>query len=276
MGVVCCSQVPSSKDDTEFMRGGEVDSNALVPPSKDDAGFERAAAVSDAVDKDSSVPKADAPATAAAASEQAAAAPVSAAVDPAATSGRSSSAAAGAPATSATGPAEHCPADAAPVAVQAEAAPPAASPAPPAEPAKVDFSGHWLLTATDDMTDVMNEKKVGWAMRAAAKAAGYGVGKVEQIIKQTGDNFVIETKAAKNFTQQFVADGKEALVSNNDGELCPTTATWEQGNTVMVTVSRTKDGSSGGSLRRYMDGDKYVMMIVTPKGVKCRRIFSRK
>jgi len=37
---------------------------------------------------------------------------------------------------------------------------------------------------------------------------------------------------------------------------------------------RKTDGSSADSLRRYMEGDKYVIMIVSPKGVKVRRIFS--
>lgn len=172
-----------------------------------------------------------------------------------------------------------------------DATPAGAAPAPAAEaetplpvaaaqPAKADLNGSWILCATDDMTKLMEENGIGWAIRKVAKASNYGVGKAEQIIKQTGDDFEIETKAMKNTITKFTADGKEAPNKSMDGEDVLMTAAWEEDNQVMVCTTTKRDGTPGGSQRRYLDNstgaDLFVMMIVSPKGVKVRRTFKRK
>jgi len=96
---------------------------------------------------------------------------------------------------------------------------------------KPDFNGHWVLTETDDMEELLNEKGIGWVQRQAAKAANYGVGRMEVEIKQTGDDFVLEVKGMKSFTDQFTANGKEHLGKSPDGNDALVTPFWERKTT---------------------------------------------
>merc|ERR1712226_1383538 len=51
-----------------------------------------------------------------------------------------------------------------------------------------DFTGHWVLTGFDGNVDKqLVEVGVGWLLRTAAQAAGYGVGKNEQKIEHNVD-----------------------------------------------------------------------------------------
>jgi hypothetical protein len=45
-----------------------------------------------------------------------------------------------------------------------------------------DLAGEWLCTGTDKMEELLTALGVGWMMRKAASATGYGVGKLKQTV----------------------------------------------------------------------------------------------
>jgi len=144
--------------------------------------------------------------------------------------------------------------------------------------AKADFNGHWICTASDDLGPFMQEQGAPWVARVAAKASNYGVGKAQQIIKQNGDEFSVETLGFKNFTQTWTANGPESLTDAATGpQTLLISAIWEDGNKVLsLTMKNTKDGSPIGTIKRYLEGDNCIMMLISPSGNKCKRTFSRK
>jgi hypothetical protein len=147
----------------------------------------------------------------------------------------------------------------------------------PAPELRVDFSGEWLLTASDDMEPLLKESGVGWALRKAAKSAGYGVGKMQQIIKQNGDEITLEIRARNTITQKFTTDGKEAETKSMENEDILMSASWEEDNTVLVIdAKKKKDGSALPRQTRHMEGDKQIITMVTLKGDKLKRTLSRK
>ncbi len=45
-----------------------------------------------------------------------------------------------------------------------------------------DLTGEWLCTGTEKMEELLTALGVGWMMRKAASATGYGVGKLKQTV----------------------------------------------------------------------------------------------
>jgi hypothetical protein len=45
-----------------------------------------------------------------------------------------------------------------------------------------DLTGEWLCTGCEKMEELLTAVGVGWMMRKAASASGYGVGKLKQTV----------------------------------------------------------------------------------------------
>merc|ERR1712183_1068106 len=115
---------------------------------------------------------------------------------------------------------------------------------------------------------------MGWAMRKAAKAAGFGVGKGKQIIVQDGDKMEVENHTHKVVTSVFTVDGGEHRVETADGEAI-LVANWDSPEQVMMCTFRKADGAQQPSNKRYMVGDQMILELISPKGLVCKRTFSK-
>jgi hypothetical protein len=142
---------------------------------------------------------------------------------------------------------------------------------------KADFSGHWILTATEDMGPLLIEAGAPWAARMAAKAAGYGVRRVEQVITQHGDDIDMVVSGIIPFAQSFTANGTDFLCDGPDGKnTLLISGEWVDDNQTLFLTLKKRDGSPAGTSRNYFEGEERISMVMGPKGTQCRRVFSRK
>lgn len=143
-----------------------------------------------------------------------------------------------------------------------------------------NFNGRWLLTATDDLNDLLAEQGKGWVRRRSSRLSKYGVGKEEQIIKMDGLSFEIDAKTwnRDGTPQKFVADGTGQVSTyiSPAGYFTILRPEWEEDYRVLVCHLSRKDGMAISSLRRHLENDKMVMTIVTSSGTELRQSFSKR
>lgn len=149
-----------------------------------------------------------------------------------------------------------------------------------------DFSGVWKMIGTSgDFDGFLKESGVGWALRLAASAAGFGVNRTFHTIEQGESRIRIETKNPRGmFLKSFAIDASE------QDDLCPLTKApikvvpywqWMEGERVATLIFEAfKPELKGDPVqlplsRRWMLGESMIMEQVSPKGIAVQRIFAK-
>uniref|UniRef100_A0A7S2WT75 Uncharacterized protein n=1 Tax=Mucochytrium quahogii TaxID=96639 RepID=A0A7S2WT75_9STRA len=106
---------------------------------------------------------------------------------------------------------------------------------------KQDFTGEWLVTSQQGMDDLLKSLGVGMIKRKAASGMGFGLNKAKSIITQNGDEFVIDTKGQKEFSNKFVAGtGKDIPLQTAEGEVTGS-AEWNGNGSLIVKTKMMKN-----------------------------------
>jgi hypothetical protein len=135
-----------------------------------------------------------------------------------------------------------------------------------------DFTGEWLMTGSELLSELLIELNVGWIKRQAASAMGYGVGKVRQTVSQTGDLITVEQKGGqKDFTNVIKVGGGPQQCDSADG-MVPVTATWAPDGSLKMETEMM--GAKVTVTRRRTDDKRTVIEIDTGK-IVATRIFSK-
>jgi len=154
------------------------------------------------------------------------------------------------------------------------------------EMAKPDFRGEWkMMRCEGDWDAFMKEVGVGWALRKAAGAQGYGVNKNVHAIKITGELISIETRTGLGtYVREFKANRSE-----HDGEdpiskkPIKILAYWEEvaGRMSLTQEGYTPAAKAGGPVkkqplaRRWLEGTDMVVEQTTANGVIVKSFFSK-
>lgn len=139
----------------------------------------------------------------------------------------------------------------------------------------VDFTGSWLNTRFEgDMDHFMTDMGVGYMVRTAASAAGYGVGKQVQKITQSGDSVTVEIKFPKEVKQSFHINAGEQPAVTLAGDECDLAAWWGEDGVLFIS-SKDKSGTMLPFIRRYFKGEEMVMELKTSHGVCVKRYFTK-
>merc|ERR1712070_187169 len=131
------------------------------------------------------------------------------------------------------------------------------------------FTGTWLLTDVQgDPAGFMTEMGVSWMMRQAASSMGYGKGKAMQEIKHDGDVLEVTRKGPKKTATSTLKIGETNLIETPKGEQRKAMLQWEDD----VLVAK---GEGGLTQRRYMEGDKLVLEIISSKGKVMKQVYTK-
>lgn len=144
-----------------------------------------------------------------------------------------------------------------------------------AEVSRPDFNGHWKMTRCEgDFDSFLKEMGMNWAVRKAAKAAGYGAGSTYLTIKQNDDDFSLTTTNPKGVVQtNFVTDGTEQDEKDPaDGSVRRITPRWD-GDVLHIDARKMKPAMAMPVTRRYFSGKDMVMEQTSPQGIVIKRFF---
>lgn len=147
---------------------------------------------------------------------------------------------------------------------------------PPAEKPKVDFSGEWICTRVEgDFDTFLKELGVGYMLRTAASAFGYGVNRLTNRILQTDAVIEIHTWSPRgDQTLVLHTDGVEQDTVDVEGNPIKAVARWE--DAVLVISCRRLDSSDKMPLtRRYITGGEMCIHQTSPGGITIERYFAR-
>jgi len=143
----------------------------------------------------------------------------------------------------------------------------------------VSFTGRWLLVRIDgDMDGFLKEIGIGYLVRSAVAAVGYGVGKMTNAITHEGDRITIISWSPRGtFTNALILDGVERpTVDPVEGRPMLATASWEKGRqAIYIQGVLCQTGQRMPSSRRYFHGEEMCVEQVSPSGGIVRRIFAR-
>lgn len=149
-----------------------------------------------------------------------------------------------------------------------------------------DFTGVWKMVKYDgDFQEFMKEMGVGWALRKAANAVGYGVNATYHTIEMTPERIKVTTKNPKGiFVKDYTIDASEQddvdPVTKEPIKVVPTWA-WEEGNSIAILkVEAYKPSKNEGKkemplTRRYLEGPIMIMEQTSPNGITVRRLFEK-
>jgi hypothetical protein len=185
--------------------------------------------------------------------------------------------AAGAPADAPTGPTKPPAAPpAAPAAAPAAAKEAATVPVPPTAAAQaVDLSiaamnGTWLCTSVEgDFDALVQAMGMGWFLRKAAKAFGYGVGKQTQVVSVEGDT-ITQTNVTPigTYVAAIRMDGTPQPFDSPEGTQM---VSMEADGDTIIQTTRGGEVTNVRALRE----DGKMTMTITCKGVTGVRVYSR-
>merc|ERR1712216_74092 len=145
-------------------------------------------------------------------------------------------------------------------------------PPPPPELLKngrPDFSGTWQSQSYEgDMDAFFDDMGVGKAGRTAMSAMGYGVGMVEKIIRQVGDQMdITDAWPTGPTTQSFRIDGEEQITVGTQGKELYVTPTWDHAHCLLViTQPMNRSESPMASTRYFFDGQILIVMFESKSG----------
>lgn len=155
-------------------------------------------------------------------------------------------------------------------------------PAPSAElmkSGKANFSGTWNSYGWEgDVDGFFEEMGVGKAGRAAMSAMNYGVGMVEKVITQNGDQLQItDYWPTGPTTQKFHVDGGEQVTVGTQGREIYILPVWEQSHILRLTTQpMDRADTPNGPMRYYFSGDELVVMYESVSGRMVKYLHRRK
>lgn len=147
-----------------------------------------------------------------------------------------------------------------------------APPPPPIEllkNGKPDFSGTWKSQACEgDMDAFFDDMGVGKAGRTAMSAIGYGVGMVQKIIKQAGDEMQItDDWPTGPTTQSFRIGTGEQITVGTQGKELYVTPSWEHNHVLrVITQPISRSESPMSSTRYFFEGQMLIVMFESKTG----------
>lgn len=143
---------------------------------------------------------------------------------------------------------------------------------------KPDFSGKWMsYTCKGDVEGFFEEMGVGKAGRTAMSAMNFGVGLVEKVIVQAGDNLQItDAWPTGPTTQKFTVGAGEQVTVGTQGKELYVSPVWEHGHVLRVaTQPMDRSETPNGPMRYYFDGDELVVMYESLSGRTVQYLYRR-
>jgi len=144
---------------------------------------------------------------------------------------------------------------------------------------KPDFSGTWNSYKADgDVEAFFEEMGVGKAGRAAMLTMNYGVGMIEKVIVQSGDQMrITDAWPTGPTTQKFNVGEGEQVTIGTQGRDIYVTPTWEHNHVLRVsTQPMDRAETPNGPMRYYFDGDELVVMYESICGRRVKYLHRRK
>jgi len=145
-----------------------------------------------------------------------------------------------------------------------------------------DFNGTWKMVECEgDFDGFMKEMGVGWALRKAAQAVGYGCGSTYHTVQHDNDKINVVTKNPKGtFTRDFRIDGSEQDdVDPVEKKPLKVVPYWEivEGSLVLMVEAYMPmpngDPRKYPLTRRYMRDKSMIVEQVSPRGIRIMRVF---
>jgi len=158
------------------------------------------------------------------------------------------------------------------------------NPPPPPRPELVnngrpDFSGTWISqTYEGDVDGFFEEMGIGKAGRTAMSAMNYGVGMVEKLIVQTGDEIEIsDAWPTGPVTQKFRVGAGEQVTVGTQGREIYVNPNWEHDHVLRVaTQPFDRAETPNGPMRYFFEGNHMVVMFESVSGRTVKYLHSRK
>lgn len=142
-----------------------------------------------------------------------------------------------------------------------------------------DFSGTWISQRYDgDIDGFFEEMGIGKAGRTAMSAMNYGIGMVEKVIVQTGDDLEIsDAWPTGPVTQKFSVGAGEQVTVGTQGKELYVTPDWEHTHVLRVaTQPFDRAATPNGPMRYFYEGDHMVVMFESVTGRTVKYLYSRK
>ncbi|XP_019632864.1 PREDICTED: fatty acid-binding protein homolog 9-like [Branchiostoma belcheri] len=127
------------------------------------------------------------------------------------------------------------------------------------------IAGKWKLDRSENFEEFLEEMGAPWiARKAAAKSSP------TQEVIINGDNLEIKLSSIMSTNIMKFTIGTE-FESEWGGKKNKAVASWEDGKLVMKET-----GENGETVTtRHVEGGELMMIITTPKGLVCKRIFKK-
>merc|ERR1712159_15077 len=135
-----------------------------------------------------------------------------------------------------------------------------------------DLSGTWLcVDIQGDPDGFLSDMGMGYVQRTMASTMGYGKGRAKQVIEHDGDRIVVtaDRRGKKSVSTMVVGGGPQEMEFGLNGEkmMCEVD---RDGDMIVV---RNQD--KGFTVKRFIEGDRLVQVMTSPKGKEMRRVHQR-
>lgn len=136
-----------------------------------------------------------------------------------------------------------------------------------------DFNGTFVNTANEGMEELLTAMGIGFLMRKAAAATGYGKDSAKHIITQTAETVEIKQEARTNFHNVFtLGAAPEKKVDPDGNEVLMTAAI--VGDELVQTVFED-DGTTVKTLQKRTIKDGVITMTITVGAATATRIWTK-
>merc|ERR1712048_816725 len=115
-----------------------------------------------------------------------------------------------------------------------------------------------------------------WTKRTAAKAMGYGTGRLREEIHQTGDKitFKIASPGSSEIENTIFVNGVEQSTKDPEGVMIKNIPNWD-GCTLVSTTSNLTTGKFIARICRSLQGEVMSVEMTDERGNVVHRIFER-
>lgn len=144
-----------------------------------------------------------------------------------------------------------------------------------AEAGQPDFTGSWLAVRVEgDIARFLTEIGAPWAMRRMSKFYNYGVGKLQCVIEQSGDDMVMEDVLSSQMSTKSTFQIGAGVQACRELYVNPT---WDpsRAQTLRIGVQRP-DGSEKYTKFVYLQGPELLIERRAPSGLSATLYFERK